>query len=275
MKKRRLAVLILLTLLCLSGCSSRPSEEEAPVAVAEEPIKQDEVVQEPAEPVEEVSKPEEVESPMDLLGKLQPRIFDTLVVETEISGPEGFQSKSIVYQKDGNTRTEMELPDGQKQIMILQAEEGVTYQYAEGTQQGMKIVHGNIEAVMDRDRVQGGKMQMPNLRDVRNRLDEHMVVRKEKLNGENAIYIEFNEINENVENAVVKMWYSEDYAYPIRYEFFVNDVLMMRSDVTRLEVDVDLDDFLFMPPDDVEFMEVNMEGGFEMPEMPAMPNDNE
>lgn len=273
MKKRRLAVLILLTLLCLSGCSSRQPEEEAPVAVVEP--KEEEVAVEPAEPVEEVSEPEAVVSPLDLLGKLQPRIFDSLVVETEFFGPEGFQSKSIVYQKDGNMRTEMEIPDGQKQIVIMQANEGVTYQYAEGAEQGMKIMHGNPDAVMDRDRMMGGKMEMPNLREVRNRLDEHMVVREEKLNGEKVIYIEFKEINENVENAVVKMWYSEEYAYPIRYELFVSEELMMRSDVTRLEVDIKLDDALFMPPEDVAFIEIPMEGGFGMPEMPAMPDDNE
>lgn len=271
MKKRRMVALILLIILCLSGCSSEAPEEKATEVIVEEPMEQDEVVEEPAE---EVSEPEEVVSPLDLLGKLQPRIFDTMVVETEILGPEGFQSKSIVYQKGENVRTEMELPDGQKQIMILQAEEGVTYQYAEGSKQGMKIVHGNVEAVMDRDRVMGGKMGMPNLRDVRNRLDEHMVVREEELNGEKAIYIEFNDLHENIEQAVVKMWYSEEYAYPIRYELFVNDALMMRSDVTKLEVDIDLDDSLFMPPEDVVFIEIPMEGGLGMPQMPDMPNDN-
>ncbi len=70
------------------------------------------------------------------------------------------------------------------------------------------------------------------------------------------------------------MWYSEEYAYPIRYELFVNDALMMRSDVTKLEVDIDLDDSLFMPPEDVVFIEIPMEGGFGMPQMPDMPNDN-
>jgi hypothetical protein len=268
MMKRRLFVFVLLVLLCFTGCSSGTPETEEPAAVVEEAVAAEpEAEPEPEEAAEEMEKAE-VEEPFDLLNFLQPRQFDTLVVETEISGIEGLMTKSIVYQKGENTRTEMEMPGGQKQIMILQAEEGVTYQYAEGSMQGMKIVHGNLDAVMDRDRVMGGKMEKPDFMDVRNRMDEHMVVRKEELNGEKAIYIEFNEINEDVENAVVKMWYSEEYAYPIRYELFVNDELMMRSDVTKLEVDIDLEDSLFMPPEGVEFMEVNMEGGFEMPDMP-------
>lgn len=274
MKKSRIFALILLVLLCFSGCSSGPPEEEAPNVVAEEPVEQEEPKVEPAELVEDVVEPEEA-SPLDLLGSIQSKIFDTLVVETEIYGPEGFISKSIVYQKGGNARTEIELPDGQKQIVILRAEEGITYQYAFGSKQGMKIVHGNAEAVMDRVQAMGGKMEMPNLRDVRNRLDEHMVVRKEELNGEKAIYIEFNDLHQNVEQAVVKMWYSEEYAYPIRYELFVNGELMMRSDVTKLEVNIDLDDSLFMPPEDVVFIELPLEGEFEMPQMPDMPDDDE
>ena len=274
--RRKVFIFALLVLLCFSGCSSEKPETEEAAVVTEDPMVEEPEVVEP-EVVESEEEPEAEQStePLDLLGLLQPKPFETLVVETEISGPEGFMTKSIVYQKGVNTRTEMEMPGGQKQIMILQAEEGITYQYAQGSMQGMKIVHGNLDAVMDRDRAMGGKMEKPDLMDVRNRMDEHMIVREEELNGEKAIYIEFKEIDEAVENSVIKMWYSEEYAYPIRYEFFVNEELMMRSDVTRLDVDIDLDDSLFMAPDDVEFMEVNMEGGFDMPEMPAMPDDKE
>lgn len=263
--KRKIFVFILLVLLCFSGCSSKTPETEEPAAVVtEEPM-----VEEPEE-VEPEEEPEAEQStePLDLLGLLQPRPFETFVVETEISGPEGFMTKSIVYQKGVNTRTEMEMPGGQKQIMILQAEEGVTYQYAQGSMQGMKIVHGDPEALIEGAEEMVGQMDLPDLNEIESQMQENMIVRKENLNGEKAIYIEFKEINENVENALVKMWYSEKYAYPIRYELFVNDELMMRSDVTKLEVDIDLEDSLFMPPEDVEFMEINMEGGFDMPEMP-------
>ena len=274
MKKRRLFLFVLVAVFCFTGCSSGTPESEEPAAVVTENPVAAETEAEPAkseEPAEKIEEAEEEEA-VDLLSALQPRQFDTLVVETEISGPEGFMSKSIVYQKGDNTRTEMEMPDGQKQIMILQAKEGVTYQYAEGTKQGMKIVHGDAETMMANAQEMESNLEIPDLRELENQMQENMVVRKEELNGEKAIYIEFNEINENVDNAVVKMWYSEEYAYPIRYEFFVNGELMMRSDVTKLEVDIDLDDALFMPPNDVEFMEINMEGGFEMP---GMPENNE
>lgn len=272
MIKRRMLAFALLIIFAFTGCSSATPEADEPEVVAEEPMTVEAEI-EPAEPeqveeaAEEIAEPE-AKTPFDLLGSLQPQQFDTLVVETEISGPEGFMTKSIVFQKGGNTRTEMEMPDGQKQIMILQAEEGVTYQYAQGAMQGMKIVHGDPEALMEGAQAMEGQMDLPDLNEIESQMQENMVVREVELNGEKAIYIEFKDINEDVENALVKMWYSEEYAYPIRYELFVNEELMMRSDVTKLEVDIDLDDSLFMPPVDVEFMEINMTGGFEMPDMP-------
>jgi outer membrane lipoprotein-sorting protein len=102
-----------------------------------------------------------------------------------------------------------------------------------------------------------------------------MIVRREKINGQDAIYIEFSNPEQGLDNSAMKMWYSEKYGYPIVYELVIDGEMMMRTEVTAYEVNLDLDDALFQPPAGIEFMEISMEGGFAMPEMPAMPESSE
>lgn len=275
MKKKLGFVIILLLLLGLNGCgekapeSSEQPEEAVVVEETEVPLAESE---EEEEPMPEEEESQETLS-LDLLNMIQPQMFQTLIVETEMSGEDGLISKSLVYHKGLDIRTEYTMPEGPKMIMIVQGEEGISYQYEEGSNQGIMIPHGDL-AEMYAPKVES-ELNTIELEDVRRRIDENMIIREETLDGEKVVYIEFQDMGDVLNQSVVKLWYSKEYAYPIRYELFSEGKMLMRSDVIRLEINPELADDLFLPPENIDFMEIFIEGGFEMPDLPEMPDNNE
>ena len=89
--------------------------------------------------------------------------------------------------------------------------------------------------------------------------------RMEELNGEEVVYIENVEWDDQANTMQVKMWYSVKHAYPIKHETYMHGELMISSEVVRLETDIEMEEDLFIPPADVEFIEYSMDSMFEAP----------
>ena len=86
---------------------------------------------------------------------------------------------------------------------------------------------------------------------------EALSARVEMLNGEEVVYIEATESDDELGEVFVQMWYSAKYNTPLKYEVNIGDKTMMELIVTHVEKDVTLDKSLFLPPDTVNFQEVD------------------
>jgi outer membrane lipoprotein-sorting protein len=267
MKKHKLLIIVLL-LLVVTACGDKGKEVQveevevpkaAPlgeVAPASGEIPEAEAT---SQPVVIEGEADAGQSPLDLLGAIQPRDFDSMMVETDMFNRDGLQSTSVVYKKGMDTRTEIAMPDSQRQIVIALMDQGITYQYVEGARQGMKIIHGNSQEMMTQMEELGGQAEIPDVMELENQTHDHMIVRRDEVDGQKAIYVEFEDLDQDLDRVIVKMWYSEEYAYPLIYEFTINGEMVMRTEVKGFQVNVDFDDALFMPPETVDFMEIKME----------------
>lgn len=263
--KRVSWLLILILLIGITGCSQTPesvgdAQVEESIEVIEEEVPMAEPSEEQAEVEEEQSQP----IGWDLLQGIVAREYQTLLVETELSGERGLVANTTAYYKNMNMRTETQVPDQQKYVMIVRGEDGYSYQYTEGIDKGIMLRHEDVADAMNAEIEQG--MEAPDLDEIRNKFDQNMIVREEELDGQEVIYVEFSEMGDVLNQVMVKLWFLKENGYPIRQEMYSDDKLLMRSNVTRLEMDIDLADTLFEPPDDVDFIEIMTENGFGMPE---------
>lgn len=266
--KRICWLLILILLIGFTGCSQEPesnveAKEEETVEVMEEEVPK-------AEPSEEQNVEEIEEEPSEpiglkLLQGLVAREYQTLLVENELYGEKGLVASTVVYYKGVNMRTETTVPNQQKYVMIVRGEEGFTYQYTEGIDKGIKVRHEGIAEMISPEMEPG--MELPDLDEIRSKYNEKMVVREEELNGQKVIYVEFSEMGDVLNQVMVKLWFLQENGYPIRQEMFSDGKLLMRSEVTRLEMDAPMEDSLFEPPATIDFIEIVTENGFEMPEV--------
>lgn len=179
--------------------------------------------------------------------------------QSELKMSESMSSKSTTYIKGNSMRVESEgdiLPG--KTIMIYNAKEGITYQYTEGTNIGVMMADGedDEDAMMDMD------TSVPNLKDLFEELGEDVVARMETLDGEEVIYIEAVELDEEMGNVDVYMWYSTKYFTPLKYEMKTNEKLVLQSKVTKIEANIDIDDAMFEKPANVQFQDFNLDDIF-------------
>jgi len=272
--KRICWLLILILLIGLTGCAGEPDkveemQEEETVEVVEEEVPKAEPPEEP----EAMEAEEEPSQPIgwDLLQGLVTREYQTLLVATELSGEKGLVAKTTAYYKELNVRTETEVPDQQKYVMIIRGEDGLAYQYTEGMDKGIMVAYESVEDMVSPEMEAG--MELPDLDEIRDKFNESMIVREEKLDGRDVIYVEFSEMGDVLNQVMVKLWFLKENGYPIRQEMYSDGKLLMRSNVTRLEMDISLEDSLFVPPDNVDFIAIMTENGFGMPEVP-MPDTN-
>lgn len=200
-------------------------------------------------------------SGLDLIKSLKPEPFDNMYVETETTGYEGMKMTTIMYFEGENYRSEFGMLEGQKQVSIYLAEEGATYQYNEGMTQGI-IIHDDFDAD---DMNKEMNMEAPGFNELYEDAGPDFKASMDELDGEEVVYIENMEWDDQANTMQVKMWYSVKYAYPIKHETYMDGELMVSSRVLRIETDIDMEEGLFTPPDDVEFIEYSMDSMFEVP----------
>jgi|LGOV01.1.fsa_nt_gb outer membrane lipoprotein-sorting protein len=195
---------------------------------------------------------------IELLESLKLEIPESLIMETETIGVEGMNSKSKTCLKGDNMRMEIESPELGKNITIYNANEGKTYQYQDGESTGYVF----LDSETDDDEIDESEM-MPSYADVIDEtVSQDIIARNEVLDGEDVIYIETTEVDEsgNIESS---MWLSKKYGTMLKYELVQNGEVIMSSKVTHIEANVNIDDALFNPPANVEFVDVSMDNLFD------------
>ncbi|SHJ07364.1 hypothetical protein SAMN02745751_01685 [Dethiosulfatibacter aminovorans DSM 17477] len=269
--RRSIAIfMILILIFSFTGCKN-----EAPVEEQEQPESEVESNETPDNDSEEDSGQNDTDSDdgaqdsdgtvelsgLDLIKSLNPEPFDNMYVETETTGYEGMKITTSMYFEGENYRSEFEVFEGQKQVTIYLAEEGATYQYLEGEPHGIKFYDDLETGDMNMEM----NMEAPGFNELYEDAGPDFKARMDELNGEEVVYIENVEWDDQANTMQVKMWYSTKYAYPIKHETYMGGELMNSSEVVRIETDINMEEDLFIPPSDVEFIEYSMDSMFEAP----------
>jgi outer membrane lipoprotein-sorting protein len=288
LKNKSISMIILLVVLLVFsvGCTGKEAASitEAPKEVAtttqsktdniaEEETKQDKQETEPAQTEAEAQKTEKAQSTEkqeseDITTALDPSLKDkalvdslkgdrpkTMKMESEMIAY-GMTSQILTYYDDSKTRTETSIPQAGKSISIFLEDEGVMYSYVEGDSDGTKMIGANSDLAEEMGlRIDNTDL----LAALVEGSSEALSARVETLNGEEVVYIEATELDDEVGEVFVQMWYSVKYNTPMKYKMSIGEKTMMELIVTHVEKDVTLDKSLFLPPDNVNFREMDAE----------------
>ncbi len=254
MKKKMFVLLIMLCLMAmLIACGEKESEqpEEANQTNVEAEAPEEEA--QPAEEMEAEEKPDDAMG-MDLIKSIGTKRPQTLRMVSEITASNMTTTMTTYY--DGNkSKTEIDVPDMPKSILINIPDEGIMYQYVYGDATGIKITGADEEGAEE----MGLMVDTDMLTSLTEGASDDITARKESLDGEEVIYIETTESDEDMGEMLVKMWYSEKYATPLKYEMYAGETLMTELKVTKINDNVNFNADTFMPPVDIDFQEIDME----------------
>lgn len=159
------------------------------------------------------------------------------------------------YYDGDQSRTEVDLPDMAKTILIQLPDEAVMYRYEYGAATGVKMTGATTSYLEEMGLMRDSSM----LAEITDASSEDVIARVETLDGEEVIYIEATESDEKKGDALFKMWYSQKYATPLKYEVIVDETVMVNLTVTEITDNVNINADLFTPPSDVSFQEVDMQ----------------
>jgi len=243
MKKLLLVFIIVLT---LTACSSTTSEETA-ATVTEDSSEME---------VEETSDAQVIEDNQedesDLLMEVTNKRPDNLTV-VSTTNSFGNQSQMITYYNGANIRYETDYGDMGKNIVIYLGDESIVYSYIEGQQDGTMMI--NVESYGEEAGLMVDTDELVSL--VKEEANDGVIARKESLDGREVIYIETTSIDDDMSEVLIRMWYSNDYALPLKYEIEVDGEVMMDLNTDSVD-ESKIDPAMFIPASDVNFTEVDM-----------------
>jgi len=267
MKNKMISSLIIMFLLSLSLTACGKEAEEVSVQTddsAQSTVEEqtaDEPSQEPAETAE-TAEPEEEQVNDDnagidvslegqaLLASLSNSRPDKFMISATLTSY-GMTSQTTIYYDDKNSRTETDVPGMGKSVLISLPDENVMYSYTEGSSIGIKMT-GTDDPYADEgdfgvdEEMISGIVEDPS---------ENIVARADTLNGEDVVYVETTESEEDMGEVLIKLWYSAKYSVPLKYEMYVGDQKMATYEVTEIADGSSIDSALFQPPSDVDFQE--------------------
>ncbi len=254
MKKKMLVLLIILCLsLALIACGEKESEEPA----ANESSLELEASEEEGEAAKEMEAEEESAEDakgIDVVKSLGTSRPKTLKMVSEITAANIKTTMTSYYDGD-KSKTEIDIANMPKSILIHLPDEGIMYQYVYGESSGVKITGADKEGAEE----MGLMVDTDMLTALTDGASDDITARTEDLDGEKVIYIESTEADEDMGEMLVKMWYSERYATPLKYEVYVGEKLMTELRVTEINDNVNFNADTFMPPSDIVFQEIDME----------------
>lgn len=190
----------------------------------------------------------------DLISSLNTIQPEKMKLVTEMS-TSGMITKVATYTDGNKVRTETKTGNMPKIISIILTDENVMYQYMDGSNDGFKIPFnensqsGHMIEQEDRNSL----MAM-----IKNGKTTDMIAKKDKLDGEEVVYIETNLSDPNMGKVFAKLWYSEKYAIPLKYQIYANDELYMELKTIEVD-DENIDASLFSPPKKVTFVEMSVD----------------
>lgn len=267
MKTKLLIVLMILTLMVsIVGCSSEePTKSTDDINettnVEETEVNEDVDTDEENKTVETDIKPLDTSlEGIDLINSLSSEKPKSMMIKTEVTAF-GMATISTAYYDGENFRTETDVQGLGTTVLISNAKDGAMYSYTEGQSQGVKI----IDADTDFAEEMGLMMDMGSkFSAIIDASSEDIIARVEKLDGEEVIYIEATEADEEMGEVDVFMWYSTKYCTPLKYEIVLGEQPMLTLKVVEIEKNINIDKDMFYPPSDVAFEDVDMDSMFDM-----------
>ncbi|MBN2899137.1 MAG: hypothetical protein JXO44_10225, partial [Clostridia bacterium] len=254
--KRKLLILSLLTLtLIFSGCGGSDVESSTP-ANSDSNSTQSAPVSEPAETAPQTT--EVALTDQALLDSINGEMPDEYIMTqktqylSDMEGSEMNLSSTIKMTVMGDySMMEMdnEMMPGTF-VTIYNPDEKTTYQYTKGQTFGMKFedVEGSMNDMFQTDE---NEMDVVEFEDIDDTFGDHFIARKEVYNGKDVIYIESTD-GAMSDNTKIKMWYSDEFYIPLKYEIYSDDKLIMSSEVIEFEAHPSLSKADFEPPSDID-----------------------
>lgn len=180
---------------------------------------------------------------------------ETLKIESEMTAF-GMTTKLSTYYKGDKIRTETDIEGMPKSVLIHLPGEDVMYQYMYGKNEGIKINGGDASCAEE----MGLMLDSADLfAQIKAAGSKDLVARVENLDGEEVVYVEATQSDEEMEEVLVKMWYSVKYGTLLKYQVIAGQEPLMEIQVTKVYDNINMDESLFQPPSDVTFTEMDME----------------
>lgn len=248
--------MVLLWSLTLVACSKPQAQETS--SAGEAPIV--------ATPKAETDKAESVKNE-PLTGKA---LIDSLKIVPKktlyikgVTQSDGQSFSSVTYLDGENMRYESEIM-GMTQVMIYNAEEGITYVYTLGEAVGF-MYKDDEEDIEDYDEDDDLQMEIPFGEAIFEGVDDYLIAAEKTIyKGYDAIYYETS-ITTPEGTFTTKQWIAIDYWHPLKMESYQNDVLLSAYEAIELSDKLPGGSKLFQAPDDVEFMNFDAMFDFQAP----------
>lgn len=258
MKKNvMMGILIILISLTFVGCGEKEIGEDVVENTNE--MENNEMDKSETEAETETDAAEETEDSVSLEGS-------ELINSLNTSKPEkmkiasGMKTIMSTYTDGNKVRTETEVEGLPKSILISLPDENTVYQYVYGETEGIKMTGEEIFESEDMVEMEDSDSLFEMIKSGQS---PDMIVKKETLDGEEVVYIETTQSDDDMGNVLVKMWYSAKFATPLKYQVYMEDILYMELKVTEITDDLKMEDSLFSPPDDVNFTEMSLDTMFD------------
>ncbi len=259
--KKLVAMLIVILAISfsISACGENKSNNEANVNMNQEAEQVKQEVDEKEEIADEQQTDEETldislvgSALLNALNLVKPK---TMKIEAETAYAGGTY-KTVTYFDGDNTRIESMIPDMGTSVVISLAKENAAYTYTEGATEGIKMIGADLSDEEDMGFSVDSATLFENLK---GESDDNFTAKVDTLNGEQVIYIETKDVDPEMGEITVKMWFSAKYGAPLKYEVISGTEIMMTYMVTNIEINTNLDKALFEAPSGVTFQEVDLE----------------
>lgn len=191
-------------------------------------------------------------SGLELLQAIKISLPETAISTTESVAADGTRSTATLYTKGENMRTESQSPDMGEQVMIYNAELGEMYVYSVDEKAGIISKDDDDEMDDEADMDIEGEMTYAEL--MVGEDPSTFEAKVEDLNGEKVVYIHTSSTDEGMEMDI-HTWYSMAYMIAMKTEMYINGKLAGSSEVTDIQVNVDIDDQLFEKPEGINLIE--------------------
>jgi outer membrane lipoprotein-sorting protein len=251
MKKIIVVILALVMILSLVACGSK--KDQAEDTMDEKPQSEQADDSEQAEDIKaDETKIDESLTGIQLLNQLNYKTPDAMVMTSEAT-VEGMPPYTFTtYTKGEDQRVESDTQVGVS-VMIHSAKDRMSYHYIVGDNQGMKISDDiDISAEMG---IQSDT-SMPTIEAIKDEGDVDVIASVQELDGEKVVYIQTTD-NSGPAEYIMHMWCSVAYGFPLKYEVESGGKIIMSSRVVDYDFDAKIDEAMFMPPNDVNFMDMS------------------
>jgi outer membrane lipoprotein-sorting protein len=247
----KILLILCLSLVLISCTSNDSSKNDASSSqVSESTVNES--------PKEEVMEEEKEPSGIELLDSIEAKIPDSYILEMKTTISESITTtfKMTVMGEFSRIETYNNMTE-KPMIILYNPELNAMFQYTEGDPVGMKFegVDGSTGDMFWDDSNDFSNLE---LEEVKDSLGSGFIARKDTYKGQDAIYIEGSFAQEG-ESTMIKMWYSQEFFLPLKYEIYSGNQIVMTSEVISFDKNPSLTADDFLPPKTMQFQDLNMD----------------